>query len=69
MRHHAPHGLAMCSILFVLMALVPHDDAAIDDHFAHARGETETQAIFTSVMQSMPAMAASGARTMWLGDT
>eukprot|EP00965_Chrysotila_dentata_P039081 1299627-Pleurochrysis_carterae.AAC.1 len=60
MRHHAPHGLVTCSILFVLMALVTRGDAAIDDHFAHVRGETETQAIFTSVMQSMPAMAASG---------
>eukprot|EP00965_Chrysotila_dentata_P011999 394019-Pleurochrysis_carterae.AAC.1 len=37
MRHHAPHGLAMCSILFVLMALVTRGDAAIDDHFAHVR--------------------------------
>eukprot|EP00965_Chrysotila_dentata_P065117 2158427-Pleurochrysis_carterae.AAC.1 len=69
MQHHAPDGLVMCSILFVLMALVTRGDAAIDDHFAHVRGEAETQAIFTSVMQSMPAMAASRARTMWLGDT
>eukprot|EP00965_Chrysotila_dentata_P251277 6209959-Pleurochrysis_carterae.AAC.1 len=69
MRHHAPHGLAMCSVLFVIMALVTRGDAAIDGHFVHVRGKTETQAIFTSVMQSMPTMAASGARTMWLGDT
>eukprot|EP00965_Chrysotila_dentata_P139355 4607726-Pleurochrysis_carterae.AAC.2 len=69
MRHHAPHRLAMCSVLFLLMALITRGDAAFNDHFAHVRGETEMKAIFTSVMQSMPAMAPSSARTMWLGDT
>eukprot|EP00965_Chrysotila_dentata_P001254 40872-Pleurochrysis_carterae.AAC.1 len=51
------------------MALITRGDAAFNDHFVHVRGEAETQAIFTLVLQSMPAMAASGAKTMWLGDT
>eukprot|EP00965_Chrysotila_dentata_P095906 3169476-Pleurochrysis_carterae.AAC.1 len=51
------------------MAFITRGDAAFNDHFAHVRGETETQAIFTSIMQSMPTLAASGAKTMWLGDT
>eukprot|EP00965_Chrysotila_dentata_P055391 1838097-Pleurochrysis_carterae.AAC.1 len=51
------------------MALITRGDAAFNDHFAHVRGETETQAIFTAIMQSMPAMVAVGAKTMWLGDT
>eukprot|EP00965_Chrysotila_dentata_P137329 4542294-Pleurochrysis_carterae.AAC.1 len=33
MRHHAPHGLAMCSVLFVIMALVTRGDAAIRVHY------------------------------------
>eukprot|EP00965_Chrysotila_dentata_P006545 213610-Pleurochrysis_carterae.AAC.1 len=32
MRHHAPHGLAMCSVLFVLTALITRGDAAFNDH-------------------------------------
>eukprot|EP00965_Chrysotila_dentata_P160506 5299542-Pleurochrysis_carterae.AAC.1 len=51
------------------MALITLGDAGFNDHFAHVRGEREKQAIFTSVMQSLLAMAASGAKTMWLGDT
>eukprot|EP00965_Chrysotila_dentata_P051354 1703154-Pleurochrysis_carterae.AAC.1 len=51
------------------MALITRGDVAFNDHFAHVRGKTEMQAIFTAVKQSMPAMAASGAKTMWLGDT
>eukprot|EP00965_Chrysotila_dentata_P076276 2519167-Pleurochrysis_carterae.AAC.1 len=51
------------------MAFITRGDAAFNDHFPHVLGEAETQAIFTSIIQSMPAMAASGAKTMWLGDT
>eukprot|EP00965_Chrysotila_dentata_P106706 3524534-Pleurochrysis_carterae.AAC.1 len=72
MRRHLPHGFAIvCSALFLFMALITRGEAAFNDHFAHVRGEMKTQAIFTSVMQSMPTMAAPGAKTtlMWLGDT
>eukprot|EP00965_Chrysotila_dentata_P053729 1782545-Pleurochrysis_carterae.AAC.1 len=69
LRHHMPHGLAMCNVLFILMALVTRGDAAFNDRFANVRSEAEAQDIFTSVMLSTPAFAASGAKTMWLGDT
>eukprot|EP00965_Chrysotila_dentata_P120005 3969590-Pleurochrysis_carterae.AAC.1 len=37
-RRQLPHGLAMCSVLFVLIALITRGDAAFNDHyFAHAR--------------------------------
>eukprot|EP00965_Chrysotila_dentata_P172437 5690216-Pleurochrysis_carterae.AAC.1 len=69
LRHHMPHGLAMCSVLFILMALITRGDAVLNDRFANVRSEAEAQEIFTLVMLSTPAFAASGANTMGLGDT
>eukprot|EP00965_Chrysotila_dentata_P155762 5147412-Pleurochrysis_carterae.AAC.1 len=70
LRHHMPHRLAMlCSVLFILMALITRGDAVFNDCFANVRSEAEAQEIFTPVMLSTPAFAASGAKTMWLGDT
>eukprot|EP00965_Chrysotila_dentata_P101711 3358061-Pleurochrysis_carterae.AAC.1 len=64
-----PHGLTLCSLLFVLVALITCGDAALNNHVVHVRGSAETRAIYTAVMQSMPAMATIGAKSMWLGDT
>eukprot|EP00965_Chrysotila_dentata_P180566 5961293-Pleurochrysis_carterae.AAC.1 len=51
------------------MAFITRGDAAFNDHFANLRNKTEAHEIFTSVMLSTPALAASGAKAMWLGDT
>eukprot|EP00965_Chrysotila_dentata_P160034 5284611-Pleurochrysis_carterae.AAC.1 len=51
------------------MALITRGDAAFNDRFANVQSEAEAQEIFTSVMLSMPAFAASGAKAMWLGNT
>eukprot|EP00965_Chrysotila_dentata_P136849 4525882-Pleurochrysis_carterae.AAC.1 len=69
LRRKLPRGLTMCSLLFVLVALITYGDEAINDDFAHLHGEAETQAVYTSVLLSSPAMAAANAKTRWLGDT
>eukprot|EP00965_Chrysotila_dentata_P113195 3740360-Pleurochrysis_carterae.AAC.1 len=69
LRHHLPHGLAMCSVLFILMALIARGDAGFNDRFANVRSEAEAQEMFTSIMLSTFALVASCAKTMWLGDT
>eukprot|EP00965_Chrysotila_dentata_P152374 5035854-Pleurochrysis_carterae.AAC.1 len=59
----------MCSILFVITALITRGDAAFNDHITHLRGKAEIQATCASAMQAMPTMGAMGAKTMRLGDT
>eukprot|EP00965_Chrysotila_dentata_P150368 4966862-Pleurochrysis_carterae.AAC.1 len=59
----------MCSILFVITALITRGDAAFNDQIAHLREQAETQAIYASALQALPTMAAMGAKAMWLGNT
>eukprot|EP00965_Chrysotila_dentata_P130573 4316914-Pleurochrysis_carterae.AAC.1 len=64
LRRNLPHGLTMCSILFVITAFITRGDAALNDHIAHLRGEAGTKAIYASAMQAMPTMGAVGAKAM-----
>eukprot|EP00965_Chrysotila_dentata_P241717 6204442-Pleurochrysis_carterae.AAC.2 len=70
MRRNLPHGFTIIrSMLLLLMAAISRGDAAFANSFANLRDATQAQAIHAAVMQSMPAMAAAEAKSMWLGDT
>eukprot|EP00965_Chrysotila_dentata_P088927 2935676-Pleurochrysis_carterae.AAC.2 len=58
LRRNMPHscGLTLCSLLFVLVALIIYGDAALNNHVVHLRSSAETRTIYTTVMQSVPAL-------------
>eukprot|EP00965_Chrysotila_dentata_P106801 3528299-Pleurochrysis_carterae.AAC.1 len=70
MRRNIPHGVATCSILLAVMALISYGDAAVEDRFASVSDERVAQQVYSTAMQSLPAGAIPiNAKSMWLGDT
>eukprot|EP00965_Chrysotila_dentata_P157577 5205841-Pleurochrysis_carterae.AAC.2 len=69
-RRNIPHGVATCSVLLAVMALINYGDAAVADRFASVSDERVAQQVHSIAMQSLPAGAAPiNAKSMWLGDT
>eukprot|EP00965_Chrysotila_dentata_P094177 3113574-Pleurochrysis_carterae.AAC.1 len=70
MRRNIPHGVAACSVLLAIMALISYGDAAVADRFASVSDEQVAQQVYSTAMQSLPAGAAPiNAKSKWLGDT
>eukprot|EP00965_Chrysotila_dentata_P031504 1050465-Pleurochrysis_carterae.AAC.5 len=53
-RSNLPYGLATCGVLLVLMAFINHGDSAFTKQLVRSQGAHETQANYSTVMQSMP---------------
>eukprot|EP00965_Chrysotila_dentata_P150614 4975695-Pleurochrysis_carterae.AAC.1 len=58
MRRNIPNGVATCSVLLIVMALISYGDAAIADRFVSVSNERAAQLVYSTAMQSMPANAA-----------
>eukprot|EP00965_Chrysotila_dentata_P120595 3987919-Pleurochrysis_carterae.AAC.1 len=70
MRRNIPNGVATCSVLLAVTALISYGEAAIADRFVSVSDERVAQQVYSTAMQSIPANAApANAKSMWLGDT
>eukprot|EP00965_Chrysotila_dentata_P066169 2190405-Pleurochrysis_carterae.AAC.1 len=50
MRRNIPNGVATCSVLLAIMALISYGDAAVADRFASVSDERVAQQVYSTAM-------------------